>query len=267
MNELLVNAFASSAPWEDWEAWLDSVFQSALRCRPGAFLDVGVNLGQTMLKLLAFDPSRPYIGFEPQPACCFMVQRFIDENQLGNCRIVPVGLYNADRIVKLYGGSDDYSALATVVDGFRPASFYSSQRYVSVRKGDDVLAEINLGPVDIIKVDVEGGELEVFEGLAKTMQSTMPMLVFEVLNHFIVATGSELDKETIQFRELRLEKMEQLIRGMGYEILNVCPGNQLRNVHKIVPLVSSDLSRTNYLAIAPSDLHAFLRVFPGQYSA
>jgi FkbM family methyltransferase len=265
MNELLVNAFAASAPWEDWEAWLDPVFQAALKCKPGVFLDVGVNLGQTMLKVLAFDQSRRYLGFEPQPACCFMVQRFIDENHLGNCRIVPVGLYNATRIVTLYGGSDDYSAMATVIDGFRPASFYSSHRCVSVRRGDDVLSEIDLGPVDIIKVDVEGGELEVFEGFSRTMQSTMPFLIFEVLNHFIVATGSELDEPTIQLRESRLEKMEWLIRGAGYEILNICPGSELRNVKKIVPLVSSDLSCTNYVAMAKTDVRAFLEAFPGHY--
>ncbi len=269
MNDLQVDALASLASWEvweAWEAWLDPVFQAALQCRPGAFLDVGVNLGQTLLKILSFDPSREYVGFEPQPACCFMVQRFIEENKLANCKMVPVGLYNCDRIITLHGAADDYSPAATVVDGFRPAGFYGSRRFVSVRKGDDVLAEINLRSADIIKVDVEGSELEVFEGLSKTLRSSMPLLIFEVLNHFIAATGSPLDEETIQFRELRLRKLEDLVRGVGYEVLNICPGNQLRKVRKIVPEVSADLSNTNYIAVAPQDLEQFLRAFPGQYS-
>src|SRR5215472_16962963 len=113
MNELLVNAFAASAPWEDWEEWLDPVFEAAFKCAHGSFLDVGVNLGQTLLKMLTYDPARQYIGFDPQPACCFMVQRFIDENRLTNCRIVPVGLYDQNGIVTLYGGAEDFSALST----------------------------------------------------------------------------------------------------------------------------------------------------------
>jgi FkbM family methyltransferase len=270
MNELLANAIATQVPWETWEhweSWMDPVYQAALRCRPGAFLDVGVNLGQTLLKVLAYDRCRQYLGFEPHPACSFLVQQFIDDNNLEHCKIIPVGLYNCDRIITLYGRDNDYSATATVVDGFRPAAFYSSQRFVSVRQGDHVLAEIDVHSADIIKVDVEGGELEVFQGLSKTLRSSMPLLIFEVLNHFIAATGAPLDENTLQFRELRIRKLEELIRGMGYGILNICPDNQLRNVHKIVPEVSADLSRTNYIAVAPKDLERFLKSFPGQYIA
>ena len=47
------------------EPWLDAVYQTVLRCREGAFLDIGANIGQTMLKILSLDPSRQYMGFKP----------------------------------------------------------------------------------------------------------------------------------------------------------------------------------------------------------
>ena len=42
-----------------------------------------------------------------------------------------------------------------------------------------------------IKVDVEGAELEVFEGFLNTIEKTKPFLIFEVLNHFLAVTGQE----------------------------------------------------------------------------
>ena len=266
---LFVNAIAlgPSTLREDREPWLDSVFRSVLQCRAGSFLDVGANLGQTMFKVLALGPSRQYVGFEPQVACCFMIQRFLDDNRISNFRILPIGLSNADRLLELHGGSDDYSAAASLVDGFRPDSFYTSHRYVSVRKGDDVVDELGLRSICAIKVDVEGGELEVFEGLSNTLEKELPFLIFEVLNHFLKITQTKLDDQTIRFRESRIKKMESLLRQLGYEIYNVLPGNQLENVLTIRPTVSDDLSLTNYIAMPKSAVDGFLRIFSGNVAA
>ena len=60
--------------------------------RPGAVLDVGANLGQTLGSILKVDPSRSYIGFEPQIAACHFVNRFIRDNRLANAIVLPIGL-------------------------------------------------------------------------------------------------------------------------------------------------------------------------------
>jgi FkbM family methyltransferase len=262
MKGLIANPLAlNGTRWQEKEPWLDIIFKSVLRCREGAFLDVGANLGQTMFKVLSMDPSRQYIGFEPQIACCLMSQRFLDENHIANFKILPIGLFNANRILKIHGGPSDYDAIASVVDGFRPDSFYSSDHYVCVRKGDEVVSELGVSSVSGIKVDVEGAELEVFEGLLGTIEKTQPFLIFEVLNHFLVVTGNKLDDRTLQFRESRIERLENLLQPRGYEIFNILPGKQLNKVDHIVPPVSDDLSLTNYMAAPKSGLDAFLRTF------
>src|SRR5262249_27908385 len=140
---------------ERWEAepWLNRIIRSVLQCGEGAFLDVGANLGHTMFKVLALDPSCRYIGFEPQLACCLMTQRFLDENGIKKFTILPVGLFNANRVLRIRGGSSDYDSTASVVDGFRPDSFYTSNRYICVVKGDDALSELGVSAVSAIKVD------------------------------------------------------------------------------------------------------------------
>lgn len=77
-----VNNLALQESTETREPWLDAVYQTVLRCREGAFLDVGANIGQTMLKILALDTTRQYVGFEPQVSRCALIQSFIEQPQI-----------------------------------------------------------------------------------------------------------------------------------------------------------------------------------------
>jgi FkbM family methyltransferase len=261
-----INSLALKDRTELREPWLDAVYQTVLRCRKGAFLDVGANLGQTMFKILSLDSSRQYIGFEPQVSCCFPIQQFLEENHIGNYAILPVGLSNKNGTVKLYLREGGFDSTASMVKDFRPESFYASHRYVCVRKGDELISELQVTSVSAIKIDVEGAELEVIEGLLDLIGAKIPFIIFEVLNHFVLVTGDKLDDQHIRFRESRIEKMEDILRQRDYVILNVLPGNCLKKVRRIVPPISADLSVTNYIAVSKLDLDSFLRVFPGSVS-
>ena len=54
------------------EAWMTEVIRRLFELKSGAFIDVGVNLGQTLLKVAAADPSRAYVGFEPNRRASIM---------------------------------------------------------------------------------------------------------------------------------------------------------------------------------------------------
>src|SRR5689334_10466979 len=45
------------------EVWLFRAIERILRERTGVFVDVGVNVGHTLIKVKAADPDREYIGF------------------------------------------------------------------------------------------------------------------------------------------------------------------------------------------------------------
>jgi hypothetical protein len=166
--------------------------------------------------------------------------------------------------MKIHGGQSDYSSIASVVDGFRPDSFYTSDRYVCLRMGDEVIGELAVESVCCIKIDVEGSELEVFEGFLNTIEKTRPFLIFEVLNHFLAVMGKKLDDQTLRFRELRIEKIEQMLRQRDFEIFNILPESQLTKIRKIEPPVSDDLSRTNYIAVPKHDVDELFRALASQ---
>jgi FkbM family methyltransferase len=156
----------------DREPWLDDVLNAAFRCGEGAFLDIGANVGQTLLKVLTIDGSRQYIGFEPQILCSSIIQKFIDANKLTKHIVLPIGLSSENRVVKLLTRDYELDPAASMVESFRPESFYERYQYVCVRRGDEVSAEMELSAIAVMKIDVEGGELEVIEGLAIQFAST-----------------------------------------------------------------------------------------------
>ncbi len=83
------------------EPWMIDLLSELLPQQRGAFFDVGVNLGQTLVKLKAVDPERDYVGFEPNPVCAWYSQELIKANGFRNCELLPVGLFNEDNLLTL----------------------------------------------------------------------------------------------------------------------------------------------------------------------
>ena len=249
------------------ESYLDGTLKAALHTKEGAFLDVGANNGQTLIKLLSLDKNREYVGFEPQLDCCFNIEQFIKLNKLKNHTILPVGLSDNSQVLQLYKRFDDTDETASTISGFRPDDFYTTKQLIFVSKGDDLVSTIDLPNISTIKIDVEGGEMEVIDGLKEVLLKHKPYIFFEVLNHFLVVTGQQLDSDTIEFRERRNQQMEKTLRELGYCIFNVLPGNRLNEINKIQPKVSNDLNITDYVAIHSSIRNDFTNKFDGVISS
>lgn len=212
-----------------------------------------------MFKVLRLDKSREYVGFEPQVACCFLIDRFIRDNLLaGSHSILPFGLSNRNGIVKLRTAGGDYDSGASMIEKFRPDNFYSTSQWVSVRRGDEVLAELSIPQISAVKIDVEGAELEVIEGLTRTVQDQKPILIFEVLNFCLISTGERLDESAMQFRTNRIGAMEANLRQHGYTIFQIQPDGQPTPVDCIRPSVRAELSNTNYVAVPRAESDSFL---------
>jgi hypothetical protein len=51
------------------EPWMIDLLKIILPIEKERFIDVGVNIGQTLLKLRSISDNIDYIGFEPNPVC------------------------------------------------------------------------------------------------------------------------------------------------------------------------------------------------------
>jgi FkbM family methyltransferase len=161
------------------EPWMSEIIRRLFELKLGAFIDVGVNLGQTLLKVAAIDPDRIYVGFEPNPACADYAWKLIEANGL-DFALIPAGVSNETTLVHLeMFRADDTDPSASIVPAFR--ANVVARRPVIVIDPEQLPEAALPDKVAIVKVDVEGGELYVLEGLKPLIERTRPFLVVEIL--------------------------------------------------------------------------------------
>jgi FkbM family methyltransferase len=223
------------------ERWMDDVLPVLLQRRQGAFVDVGANVGQTLIKVKVLSPDTDYVGFEPNPVCFSYTRKLIALNGFDRCTLLPVGLSNVARVVPFFGKSDaDVSG--SVVQGFRQTSRSPRLMHVAVFQGDALFESLGAPRIGVLKIDVEGGELEVLQGLRGTIERDRPFIVCEILPLF------SLDSERGRFRAARQNEVLTMMRSAGYVLFRVredgsaCPLDDIE--------CHSDMSLTNYL-LAP----------------
>ena len=150
-------------------------------------LDVGANRGQSIVSLKVLFPDIVVHAFEANPLfhdCLTRLAASIGDS----VRVHPYGLGRADERLVLhvpYVGDEPYFEEATT----RPEQFAKpwiaamfrargdvrlEECIVPVRRGDD----LELSPA-IIKIDVEGAELDVLQGLRGTITRSLPALLIE----------------------------------------------------------------------------------------
>jgi FkbM family methyltransferase len=218
--------------------WFFQLVKSIQMPAGSCFIDVGVNVGQS---LIAFRSHRdnPYYGFEPSPHCAFYLNKLIKMNNLRDVHVLPVGLSSTAEILKFYckAGAD---SSATMVGDLRP-DYYRPEdvSYVPVFPFDDLDLK-NIGNISFIKIDVEGAELEVLTGLKKTLEKHNPVITCEVLD----CHRADANLDVLQDRA---SKLVELVKSLNYTIYRIKPEKGL-NFDKIEEIILKQYdSQSQYL--------------------
>ena len=125
-------------------------------------LDVGANVG--FYSCLAASRGKHVVSFEPSPRNLNFLYRNLWENKLSCAEVFPVGLAKQCGLSRIYG----FGGISSCVGGWAHAET-SKYSLVSVTTLDAVAAKRFHGKRLLIKVDVEGFELDVLGGAAETL--------------------------------------------------------------------------------------------------
>ncbi|MGC1676607.1 MAG: FkbM family methyltransferase [Candidatus Binataceae bacterium] len=172
-----------------------------------AFMDVGVNLGQTLLKVKSLAREIVYLGFEPNPFCVQFVNELIRVNDLPNCEVVPVGLSRESALVPFFA-EREADATGSIIEDLTWHKQILRRQHIPVFAFDDIAPVIAPAKISIIKIDVEGAELEVITGMKKFLTAHRPFLTCEVLQ---APTSAQLE-----MRHERNRRLIQLLVDHGY---------------------------------------------------
>ncbi len=150
---------------------------------PGmTFVDVGAHIGYFSLIASRQVGERGHvIAFEPAPGNYALLLKNIKANRVENVRAVDAAALSYAGTAQLYLSGTNFGD-HRVFDGQDEARFGERGRRPKIEvpavRVDDILREERL-TADIIKVDVQGAEMETFSGMQEALRSEEVVLFFE----------------------------------------------------------------------------------------
>lgn len=162
------------------------------QCRGGVIIDVGANIGNHSVFFGLYCGAERVLAFEPQPDIHRILERNIALNMLEDrVTIHAVGLASQSGYADL-GQVDDANLGATKL---RQAD---SDGKIPLRRLDDIVGD---QAVDVLKVDVEGMEVEVLKGAPRLLERCRPVIYaeaatqieFDAIKAYLTAFGYQAE--------------------------------------------------------------------------
>jgi FkbM family methyltransferase len=225
------------------EPWMIDLLKIVLKIDHDGFIDIGVNVGQTLLKLKSVAENIDYIGFEPNPLCVYYTKNLIKENNLTNCKLIPVGVSDATDLGVLNFFSDSTTdSSASIITNFRPSQRVVRSEYVPLFELEQIRSKINLNKFSILKIDVEGAELEVIKSFYSAIEEYKPIILIEILPAY--------NAENLT-RIVRQKELLEIVRSLDYSVFRVIKQNDIFIDLLEVPDIEihSDLNSCEYVMV------------------
>ncbi len=147
------------------EVWLDEVYRLPCPEPAGVVLDLGANIGLTSLWLARRYPVTRIIAVEPDPANAALVRENLSANGI-NAEVVEAAVGPKDGIAGFAFSSA--SNLGHVSSEGSPVTMVSVE---------SLMERFQLTRLDLVKVDIEGGEQELFLGPGDWLERVQSMIV------------------------------------------------------------------------------------------
>lgn len=221
------------------ELWMDELLK-AFGSDKTKFLDVGMNVGQTLLKWKAIYPKAAYIGFEPNPNCTAYLKKLIKENNF-DCQVYPYAVDVIGQERQLYLPTRDKGdSSASMLENFRENNLSHIQIKTTSFKNE------NLSEFDLVKIDVEGAELFVLKSLFEVCQNAI--IICEILPVY-----SNDNKDRLE----RQQQIEAILKKHDYLIFRILKTSnaQLELIQEIG--IHSELSKSDYVFVPKSKSHLY----------
>jgi len=202
----------------DYEPELKKVFKSIIK--PGDFiLDIGANIGFHTLYFAQLTGNMGKVtAFEPVSHNYAALKKNIELNKYTNITSYNIALSNKNEQIKIQADLKSNNPGAYNL-------FENGDVSIKCVVGDQVIVDPK---VDFIKIDVEGYESFVLDGLIQTIKKNKPKIIFEYDKHYHLKTGRVEDYVFILLASL----------NYGFEYIH---RNGLKKITSFKNLVSGNI--------------------------
>ncbi len=148
-------------------------------------LDIGANIGIQSLRMAQeTTQTGKVIAFEPVNSLRERLEKNLALNRTTQVEVLPYALSD-------FSGTSTMNINPQDSNQGTAALSENGNTEIQVRKGDDLLKEMNIERLDFIKIDVEGFEYQVLTGLKESIKRFRPSIVFEYDDNYCKKRGKK----------------------------------------------------------------------------
>jgi len=142
-------------------------------------IDIGANIGATVLKYSKLATEGKVFGFEPSKKNFKRLTDHIKLNNISNIVPLNFGLGSEKSTLKLFEVVESNPGMNRILQN-QDENFNFEEIEINVL--DTWIEENKITKIDCIKIDVEGFEMEVLKGAYRTLEVFKPILFIEVID-------------------------------------------------------------------------------------
>lgn len=192
-----------------YEAGTLNVIKGCLR-KGDSFIDIGSNIG--LMSLFAsqlIGENGTVYSFEPEPETFGILKKNIEINKRNNILTFDTAIGSETNTATIYSGTRGSRGSASLI---KPDEKNSSGKEVQVQTLDEFIAANTISNIRMIKIDVEGWELEVLKGARQLLGNpNAPIVSIEYSGLHPVQNGQLLEvyKYILSVNDYGVYKLEK----------------------------------------------------------
>ena len=139
----------------------------------GVFLDIGANVGKYSIMLgNQLEKKGKVYAFEPEPSNLKSLNRNLNLNKLKNVHIIPLACFDKKGKINFYLNNKNTGGHSLIKKSDKKIS-------INANTLDSIVKVENIKNIKLIKIDVEGAELNVLKGAKEVLKKYKPKIIFE----------------------------------------------------------------------------------------
>lgn len=180
-DDRVSNVLRKGARWIECDI-LPELWKANAQNKKSVYIDIGANIGSCVMEML-LETDAKIIAFEPHPMNLFNLKKTISDlgpSFQNRVSLFPIGLGSEEGTFTIYSGHDNLgnSVIGTKIPDYENAKFSEEFQFeISVDRLDSLIR--NDIDVRLVKMDAQGYECHVLEGMGKGIASNIDTIKFE----------------------------------------------------------------------------------------
>lgn len=166
------------------------------------FVDVGANIGgYTLVAARLVGETGKVIAFEPVKEIFDRLCFNIDLNKLGNVSAENFAVYKESGNLTIHVSDRENMGMSSIFHHDTESGRTEKAEAIAL---DDYVASAGIQKIKLIKIDIEGAELEALKGMQRILRDLRPLLIVEISDEVLISDPAR-KQETLDW-----------LKGLGY---------------------------------------------------